>query len=84
MVLAARKLELEFFEKTGVYTRVTRAHAPASGKGKVIQGRLIDVNKGSSETPDYRSRYVGKCSTEDKMPRWTSMPPHHPLKRLSS
>ena len=33
----------------------------ASGKGKVIQGRWIDVNKGSSEVPDYRSRYVGKA-----------------------
>ena len=57
MVLAARKLELEFFEKMGVYTRVTRAEAHASGKGKIIQGRWIDVNKGSSEIPDYRSRY---------------------------
>ena len=28
--------------------------------GKVIQGRWIDVNKGSSEIPEYRSRYVGK------------------------
>ena len=36
MVVAARKLELEFFEKRGVYTRVTRAHALASGKGNVI------------------------------------------------
>ena len=60
MAMAARKLELEFFEKMGVYTRVTRDQALASGKGKVIQGRWIDVNKGSSETPDYRSRYVGK------------------------
>ena len=39
MVVAARKLELDFFEKMGVYTRVTRAEALASGKGKVIQGR---------------------------------------------
>ena len=36
MVVAARKLELEFFEKMGVYTRVTRAEALASGKGEVI------------------------------------------------
>ena len=60
MVMAARALELEFFEKMGVYTCLTRAQTLASGKGKVIQGRWIDVNKGSSETPDYRSRYVGK------------------------
>ena len=39
MVKAARKLELEFVENMGVYTRVTRAQAIASGKGKVIHGR---------------------------------------------
>ena len=33
MVVALRKL------KMGVYTRVTRAQALASGKGKAIQGR---------------------------------------------
>ena len=37
MVVTARKVELEFFEKMGVYTRVTRAEALASGKGKIIQ-----------------------------------------------
>ena len=37
MVMAARKLELEFFEKMGVYTRVCRAQALASGKGKIIR-----------------------------------------------
>ena len=58
IVKAARKLELEFFERMGVYTRVHRTQALASGKGKIVQGRWIDVNKGSSESPDYRSRYV--------------------------
>ena len=38
MVVAARKLELEFFKKMGVYTRVARAEALASGKGKIFQG----------------------------------------------
>ena len=60
MVVAARKLELEFFENMGVYARVTRAEAPASGKGMVIQGRWIDVNKDSSEMSDYRSMFGGK------------------------
>ena len=87
MVLAARKLELEFFEKMGVYTRVTRAQALASGKGKVIQGRWIDVSKASSETPDYRSRYVGKefnkgqAATADL---YAATPPLEALKLLIS
>ena len=84
MVLAARKLELEFFETMSVYTRVTRAEALASGKGKIIQGRWIDVSKGSSEIPDYRSQYVGRSLTKDKPPRRIFTPPRHPLKLLSS
>ena len=51
---------MEFFEKMGVYTRVTRVAAKTSGVGKIIQGRWIYVNKGDSTSPDYRSRYVGK------------------------
>ena len=39
---------------------MTRASALASGKGRVIQGRWVDVNKGDSTTPDYLSSYVGK------------------------
>ena len=60
LVKAARRLELEFVEKMGVYTRVPRAQSLASGKGKIVKGRWIDVNRGSSEVPEYRSQYVGK------------------------
>ena len=87
MVIAARKLEPRVFEKMGVYTRVTLAQALASGKGKVVQGRWIDVTKGRSETPDYRSRYVGKefnrgqAATSDL---YAATPPHEALKLLVS
>jgi hypothetical protein len=87
MFVAARKLEPGFFEKMGVYTRVTRAEAQASGKGKIVQGRWIDVNKGSSEIPDYRSRYVGKelnrgqAGTSDL---YAATPPLEALKLLVS
>ena len=60
MVKAARALGMEFFERMGVYTRVSRAESLKSGQGKTIKGRWIDVNKGDSEKPDYRSRFVGK------------------------
>ena len=59
-VRAARALEMKYFEKMKVYTRVPRAQAQKSGKGKIIKGRWLDVNKGDSEQPDYRSRFVGK------------------------
>ena len=87
MVMAAWKLELELFEKMGVYTRVTRARALASGNGKVIQGRWIDVNKGSSETPDYRSRYVGKEFNRGQVATpdlFAATPPLEALKLLVS
>ena len=60
LVKAARALEMEFFKRLGVYTTVPRAEAFQSGVGKIILGRWIDVNKGDSEQPDYRSRFVGK------------------------
>ena len=51
---------MELFQNRGVYTYATREEAARSGKGKVIKGRWIDVNKGDSQNPDYRSRFVGK------------------------
>ena len=87
MVKTARKLEMEFFNQMGVYTRVTRASALASGKGRIIQGRWIDVNKGDSSVPDYRSRYVGKefnrgqAATADL---YAATPPLEALKILIS
>ena len=59
-VRAARALEMEFFQKMGVYTYATREEAARSGRGKVIKGRWIDVSKGDSQNPDYRSRFVGE------------------------
>ena len=84
MVLAARKLELEFFEKMGVYTRVTRAEAHASGKGKIIQGRWIDVTRAAQKFLTIDLDMSGRSSTEDKLPHRIFMPPRHPLKLLSS
>jgi len=62
MVKAARALEMDFFERMGVYTRVPKAAAFTGGVGKPIKGRWIGVNKGDSAEPDYRSRFVGKDS----------------------
>ena len=59
-VKAARALEMDYFQKMGVYTYVSRKDAAKSGVGKVISGRWIDVNKGDSTNHDYRSSFVGK------------------------
>ena len=67
-VREARALEMEFFQKMRVYDYVTRSEATRSGKGKIIKGRWIDVNKGDSQNPDYRSRSSGRSSTRGLAP----------------
>ena len=55
----ARKLEMEYFEKLGVYVRVDWSELEKMG-GKLIGTRWVDVNKGDSTKIDYRSRMVGR------------------------
>ena len=56
--IAARRLEMDFFKKLMVYTKVQRKEAPDGGH-KVISTRWLDVNKGDAVNPDYRARLVG-------------------------
>ena len=55
----AREVEMEYFERLGVYERVPRSHQVASG-GQVIGVRWVDINKGDTIEPDYRPRFVGR------------------------
>ena len=59
LVRAARDVEMKFFKDMGVYTRVPRSEQARTG-GKIIKTRWVDVNKGDSSHPNYRSRLVGK------------------------
>ena len=57
-VREARADEIRFIKKFDVWTVGSR---PAKGSGyTVVRGRWVDVNKGDSEKPNYRSRYVGQ------------------------
>ena len=60
MLRAARKLEMDYFERMGVWAEKLPKAAAKSRGGKVIQGRWVDTNKGDSAHPDYRARFVGK------------------------
>ena len=60
LVQEARMLEVEYLTRMKVYDVVSRKTMKESGKGKLIKGRWLDVNKGDSTSPDIRSRYVGK------------------------
>ena len=42
------------------YDVVSRKVMKQSGRGKLIKGRWLDVNRCDSISPDIRSRYVGK------------------------
>ena len=55
----AREVEMPNFEGLGVYERVPRSHQVARG-GNIIGVRWVDVNKGDTTEPDYRSRLVGR------------------------
>ena len=59
LVAEARRAEMEYFEKHCVYERVPREHQRRT-RGKVITTRWLDVNKGDSQSPEYRSRLVGQ------------------------
>ena len=84
-VRAARTLEMDYFIKMGVYSYDTREEATRSSRGKIIKGRWIDVNKGDSKCPDYRSRFVGKeFNTGVDSSLYAATPPQEALKLLLS
>ena len=47
-----------YFQKLGVYDYAARAEQEQS-MGKIIGVSWVDVNRGDSEDPEYRSRLVG-------------------------
>ena len=75
---------MDLSSKMGVYEYATREEAARSGKGKVIKGRWIDVNKGGSANPDYRLRFVNKeVNTGVDSSPYATTPPLEALKLLT-
>lgn len=84
MVREARRVEMEFFDKMQVYTRVSRDDQRRT-KGKIIRVRWIDHNKGDMDNPAYRSRLVGmefKTGRCDEL--YASTPPLEALRMIVS
>ena len=75
-VIEARKLEMQFFKKMGVYTKVHKSEVRANG-GKTITTKWIDTDKGHGV---YRSRLVGREIKMDK--RQDLFSPTPPLETL--
>ena len=61
MAIAARRLEIEYFRKMGVYSKVRREKWM-----RTITTRWLDTNKGDEESPNYRARLVAREIKKDK------------------
>ena len=75
-VTAARRLEMQFFKKLGVFEKVDRKELRSSG-GKIITTKWVDTDKGHG---GYRSRLVGRELKRDK--RLNLHAPTPPLETL--
>ena len=54
MAIQSRKVEMEFFKKMKVYTKVKR-----EAWMSIISTKWIDTNKGDEKAPNLRARLVG-------------------------
>ena len=80
LAILARRTEIEFFKKRGVYTKVRRE------KGmQVISTKWIDQNKGDAASPNYRARLVGReIAREKSLDLFAATPPLESLRAIIS
>ena len=64
MVKKARRDDMDFFKSMNAYTRCPR-QCVKDGGGKLVVMKWLDVSKGDSKNPVYRSRLVGKGYTTE-------------------
>lgn len=82
--IAARKLEMDFFKRMQVHSKVDRNVAKQIG-AKIITTRWIDTNKGDDKNPDYRARLVGREIKTDQRPDlFAATPPIESLRMILS
>ena len=80
----ARKLDVKFFRKMGVYTKVPRNEARVNGC-RVITTRWLDVNKGDDTNPNIRSRLVGReQKLDNRLDLFAATPPLESLRVICS
>ena len=61
IAIKARRVEIEFFKARGVYTKCRREPWM-----NVITTKWLDVSQGDAESPNIRSRLVGREIVKDK------------------
>ena len=80
-VMAARKLEMEYFKKHNVFTKVPQEECWRVTGGPPIKSRWIDVDKGEI----YRSRWVAKQFRGKDMEEWfAATPPLEAMRAIIS
>ena len=79
LVKEARKAEMEYFRKMGVYTKVSKKRCYDVTERAPVGVRWVDINKQDDASPLCRSRLVAKDFNKGKDPdlytqlrRWNS------------
>ena len=81
MVRSARQEEIKYFKAMNVYKKVPIKECWSDTGRAPIGVRWVDINKGDSTQPNYRSRLVAKeFKTEDKPEWYAATPPSECLK----
>jgi hypothetical protein len=85
LVKQARREEIEYIKKLGVYKKVPKSKCHKETGKKPIQVRWIDVNKGDDKNPIYRSRLVAKDFKNSINLEWyAATPPLETLRTIIS
>ena len=80
--IEARRLEMKFFRKIGVYEKVPKWRATQDGC-KVISTRWLDVNKGDEGCPNERARLVGReIKMDTRLDLFAATPPLESLRAM--
>ena len=84
MVLKAREVETQFFKRMGVYEYATRQDMLNKGC-KPVRTKWVDVNKGDTSRPLYRSRLVAmEFNTHTDHTMYASTPPIEAMRCILS
>ena len=85
LVMKARSEEVRYIHKSNLYKKAPRSRCyEVTGKAPIKSG-WVDTNKGDSENPNYRSRWVGKeYNTGKDTDMFAATPPLEALRVLVS
>ena len=85
LMMAARRDEIAYFRSMGVYEKVDMAECWKETGKAPIAVRWVDINKGDSSNPNYRSRLVAKEFNTGVCPElYAATPPSECLRLMLS